>query len=379
MKSRYQILLRVSVISAIEMIWSSSQAADPQTTVDAGIDFAKSMTNDVIKLGTDGDAKTVPGFGGTNLPQTEYYKNQDLNSLQTDAMVGINTGTANDASQFAYQKSLEPKLLFNQDDPILTNAKEIGTKALENPSVLTVPAGACESVDVATDEIRYETCTSWLQPTQQTCNKTLDVNVTWDSISSCPIATSFNQEQALHNSSGADDYVYARAYCNPGSGDDFVDLQLNASDGDPDDCTGWTGIVVSVDQPNQVYTGALLKPAFDSSGCELVPTFIKGGCVDNQCDYDVTYHELSHWRAQGGGDAAICYGTPMDLAALGYTGPGGTFSSPFLGNNDPNEGYYCVRLSSSVNITFEKPHITQTPTVTDIWNDGCALLEAQVK
>lgn len=377
MKSRHHILILASIMGLAEFAWYNAQA-DQQTSTDAGVDFAKSLLGDVQNLSTSTNVNTVPSYGGTNLPETQYYNNQDLNGMQTDAVVDLQSGAASEVSQYAYQKSMQPKLQFAPNDPILQNAGTISTGAVTTPDVLTVQTGNCGVADVSTTETRTETCTAWLQPSTQTCNKTLNVDVTWESVSSCPISTTFSQNQTLHNAQGTNDYVYARAYCNPGSGDGFVDLQVDASDGDPNDCTDWTGITVSTNQPTPVYSGALLKPAFDSSGCETVPTFIQGGCdANNQCNYTVTYHELRNWSAQGDGDPDVCYGTAMDLAALGYPGPGSTFHY-FLGN-DPQEGYYCVARSSSVNLTFEKPHITQTPTVTDTWNDGCGFLEAQVK
>ncbi len=379
MNSHIKALLIFGVLSIGEFVGINA-CADQQTAVDSAVNFAKTLTGGVQTLSTTTDATTVPGYGGdTNLPQTNYYKNNDLNGLQTDAMVGINSGTANDASQYAYQKSLQPKLQFGANDPILSNSNTISTNATLNPDVLTVQTGSCAVANVNTAIKQLETCTSWLQPTQQTCNKTLNVDVKWDSISSCPIATTFSQVQALHNASGKSDYVYARAYCNPGAGTSLVSLQLKASDGDPQDCTDWVGIDVSTNQTTQIYSGALLRPQFYSQNtCINVPAFIQGGCdANNQCNYTVTYHELMDWVELDQGGQPVCNGTEMDLAAQGYPGPGSVYS--YWLSSDPKNGLYCVRQSSSVNITFERPHITKQPTITDTWNDGCGLLEAQVQ
>ncbi len=375
--TRLAIVISILVMATIDVAFYTPYAAQPtqQSTKDSGVTFGKGLMSNVQNIGkTSKPSQLVPGYAGsTTLPQTQYYNNQDLNGLQTNAMNSINNGTANDASQFTYQQALQPKLSFSPSDPLLTNANTVSTQANANPTLLTTQTGSCNTANVTSTVTRKETCTAWLQPTQQSCSKTLNVNVTWKDISSCPLGTSFNQVSAVHYDYR--DHVYARAYCDPGANPGFVSLELYASGANPS-CAGWQQVQVSTNQPTNKYTGALLRPDWHRS-CRYVPAFANGSCVNNQCNYTITYHQLTGWSGTYK-NGFTCSGTPMDLAALGYTGPGGTLNSGPL-SQDPYQGYYCVYRSTSVTLKFEEPHITRQPTVTDTWNDGCGLLQAQVK
>lgn len=368
MKSRYEVLLVVLTLAAAELVWYESHA--DQAAVDAGVDFAKSLVNGVQNLTTTTNLNTVPGYRGTALPQVNYYHNQDVNSLQTDAVVNLNTGNAPVATQYAYDAATRPKLQFSASDPILSNSSVISSNTLLNPDVLTVKTGHCAIADVAGVERRVETCTAWMQPTYHDCNKNLDVRVTWNDVTNCTVGGSFAEGRALINSAGVDDYVYARAYCNPGTVD-AVSLQVDASDGDPGDCTSWTDIIVSDQQTHPIYV-ATLRPRFTRS-CTQVPVFVVGGCTGNNCIYNASFKLLNTWNVSDG--SYSCQGTPENLVALGYTGALPTNQDIF----DPYYGYYCVFNTATVQIAFERPTITRTPTVNTSWVDGCAHLEAQVR
>jgi hypothetical protein len=373
MKTIHEVLLVSLMLGSAEFFWYTSSHAD-QAGIDDGVSYAKDLLGNVQAIGGNIDVTATPGYGGINMQQTDYYNNQDLNGLQTDAIVDINAGAANEASLYAYEKSQQPKLQFGPNDPVLLNSGTISTDAMLNPDVLTVKTGDCNVIDVADTETRIETCTAWMSPTTHVCNRTLNVDVTWEDISSCPLGIGFSQVQKLHNARNRDDFVYARVFCNPGSGDNQVDLQLDASDDDANDCTGWTDITVSTSQNTETYSGALLRPKFRTSACRQVPTFIQGACTGTDCNYTITYRELSTWFSSDGD--TTCSGTPMDLESLGFTGAVGYQNGNLY---DSFRGYYCVYKSSSINLSFEKPNITRTPTVTKTWNDGCGFYEAQVQ
>jgi hypothetical protein len=379
MKTIHEVLLVSLLLGSAEFFWYASSHAD-QAGVDDGVSYAKDLLGNVQAIGGNIDVNATPGYGGINMQQADYYNNQDLNGLQTDAIVDINAGAANEASLYAYEKAQQPKLQFGPNDPILLNSGTISTDAMLNPDVLTVKTGDCNVVDVAGTETRIETCTAWMSPTTHVCNRTLNVDVTWEDISSCPIGIGFSQVQELHNTRNRDDFVYARAYCNPGVEDNSVILQLFASDGGSTDCTGWTDITVSTSQNNVTYSGALLRPKFRTTACRYVPTFIQGACVSTDCNYTITYRELNPWADIDGDD--FCEGNPVDLIRLGM--PEAAVPQIYRhvwqnNSSDPNNGKYCVYKTSSVNVIFEKPSITRTPTVTETWNDGCGFYEAQVQ
>ncbi len=341
---------------------SSTVLADQQTDKDAGESHARSLIDGVRNLSQTSDVNQIPGYGGTNLPEAEYYNNQDVGGLQTDAVVGVTTGTVSDAALFGYNESTKPKLQFNPTDPIILNSTSIADDAVLNPDVLTVPTGDCAISNVTSQDKRIEHCTAWYTPSHHVCNQTLDVQVRWNDNSNCAVGQGYSTVQQLHNTAGRDDYVYGRAYCNHGLPDGQVAMQAYASDGD-NDCTGWTSFNASTSQP-QTYTGLTLRPRFRDS-CTDVPVFAAGSCGSVNCNYTLTYYELGAW--EGRADDRTCSGPVVNLTALGFTG--GSISN----------GLTCTRRFTSLDLAFVKPEITREPIVTESWVEGCQHLEAQVQ
>jgi len=368
-------ILPAVLIIAFDVILATNLVhADQQTSKDDGVSHAKSLIDSVKALSKNADVDTIPGYSGTDLPQIEYYENQDLGGLESDAVVEVTTGSANEAAQFAYDQATKPKLIFPDTDPILVNAATIGGDAVLNPDLLTIKSGNCASTSGTYTSPELEYCTAWYSPTNHTCNNTLNVDVQWDEESNCPIGIGFSERRALINSRGRDDYVYARAFCNPGLPDDKVSIQVDASDGDSGDCTGWTNVIMSTNEPTLRYSGKVLRPRF-TDRCTYVPVFIKGSCADNgDCAYTATYHEVRPWNVTfGDGEKSYgCFGSKVNLDLYG-------FNKDMLPANRTwkNGSLYCSYKSASVSIEFEKPEIIRTPIVTDTWSNGCAGYEAQ--
>ncbi len=351
-------LIRVFVIISC-LSWYQCNA-DQQTTKDDGVDFAKSLIGNVVDGAKNTPAPSVPGFTTTTLPETGYYSGQDLGGMQTDAQNLVTNGAGNDAAQFAYEQSTVPKLLFSDTDPLITNAGTIGADTVLNPSMLSVTTGDCATTNVSSAETNIEHCTAWMIPTNHTCSKTLEVNVTWSDAANCPIGEGFNQVTALGwdwSSYGmalpTTDWVHARAVCNPALSADVVQIELMA-EGTYGSCTGWRSFTVSTNQPNPVlaFSGAFIQ---DVAIPEL---WFAGGAA--YCSDPNLYLNDSAWiypYVQGQCTNGIC----------DYTI---TFSSDYNG----------VSLGTHpLHLTFDKPAFyTSVPTVTETWNDGCGYLEAQV-
>ncbi len=350
-------------------------AADQQTTKDEGVSHGKSLIDGVRNLSTGTDATATPGYQDpTTMPEYQYYNSQNVSGMQTDATVDLSTGAANDAADFAWQQSTVPKLQFNQaTDPILTNAETISSDAISNPGQITTTTGDCAVAQVSNTEPRMEHCTAWMIPTQHSCDKTVNVDVTWKSSSNCVFGTTYNQASLLHNMyGGADDYVYARALCNTSLPDDKVSVQVHATDGDLNhDCTSWKTMNMPTNVANTQYTGVVLRPSFiKGPSCTELPVFNWGHCgADGQCSYVLTFHEVRPWKynLEQGVSWYSCPGTPVDLSLLGYTVP------PVNG-----PGKHCVARSSHLNINFTKPKVTKTPIVAESIDNQCANLEAQM-
>ncbi len=372
------------IITGAELIWYTA-GADQAADKDAGVNFSKARVPNVQSLSSTSSATTVPGYTGTNLPETKYYDTQNLSGLKNDAVIDLGSGAASEAGQYAYDKSTVPKMQFNANDPIVTNAGSVGADAVANPEVITVPMGDCAVTNVSSAEKRIEHCTAWMTPTSHSCNKALNVNVTWQENSNCRLGTSFNQVQAVHNYASADDIVYARAYCNPGVGANAVAIQINAHDGSSQ-CSGWVDATVPTTLSSETYVG-MPTANFHGSSCSSksrtnVPVTATGGCVGGKCTYSLNYHELKAWGRNfdrdSGTTSYICNGTLVDLVSLGF--PGNSVSK----NVRKPPGYsatssYCVYRKTSLSLSFTKPTLTRTPIVTETWSDGCGYLEAQVR
>jgi len=370
------------LITGAELLWHTA-SADQAADKDAGVDFGNALIPNVQSLSSTTSSTTVPGYTGTNLPETIYYDTQNLSGLKNDAVIDLGSGATSESGQFAYDQSTIPKMQFNANDPIVTNAGSVGADAVANPEILTVPTGDCAIADVNSAETRIEHCTAWMTPTTHNCNNTLDVNVTWEENSNCPLGTPFNQVQAVHNYARVDDIVYAQAYCNPGAGTDAVAIQLNAHDGSPQ-CSGWVDATVPTTLPSETYIG-MPTANFHGSSCDWnsrtnVPVTATGGCVDDNCSYSLVYYELTSWYRNvidRGEYEYICRGTLIDLVSLGFSSDSVTryLRKPPAYSSTSR---YCAYLKTPLTLKFTKPILTRTPIVTETWNDGCGYLEAQV-
>jgi len=375
MKMLLAVLITAFIAFDVLILTPNLVRADQQSSKDEGADYAKSLMDGVKNISKTTDANTIPGFSGTDLPQTEYYKNQDLGGLESDSVVNVTTGSANEAAQFAYDQALKPKLIFPDDDPILVNADTIGGEAVLNPELLTIQSGNCTSTDGNYTSPELEHCTAWFTPTNHTCNNTLSVDVTWDEETNCSVGIGFSERKKRINKSGKDDYVYARAFCNPGIPDDEVSIQVDASDGDPKDCTGWETVTLSTDENNLRYTGKVLRPRF-SDFCTHVPVFAKGVCTNGDCQYTATFYQLVKFQKQAidkGEFEFKCMYPQIPLDLFG-------FNKKDLGKGTWRvNGLYCAYKSASVTIDFKKPETVKTPIVEDTWSNGCAGYEDQVE
>ncbi len=338
--------------------------AEPQVDKDAGVDFANSLIGTVQALpGTSDPVSQVPGYGGSmTLPQADYYTNQDLGNLQNDAVTGVLTGSAGEAATWGYELSQQPNIPFTATDPLISGATQTATDALVSPEALTVKTGDCVTSDVITSDTTIEHCTAWYQPVQHTCSNTLDVNVTWETQSSCPIGQTFNEVQGSHTTVYGNLPVGARPYCNPSSGDTVaMQFYLNGS---------WRNIAVSVNQAAYTYTGIY---GISINGVSRIPVFVQGTCNGNDCTYRIQYVEIFSFT----GPQRVCNYATHSLVPRGYTD---YMFTPYYSYGYPlyPDGLHCG-VATTLAFSFEKPHATQIPTVTESWNDGCTHLEAQVQ
>lgn len=364
-----------------------SVLADQQSNKDSGVDYGRALLDGVRNLATSTDPADTPGYEDpTTMPEYQYYDSQNVSGMQTDATVDLSTGTANDASNFAWGQSTVPKLQFNPaTDPILTNAETISINAINNPGQITTTTGDCAIAQVSNTESRVEHCTAWMIPTQHTCDKTVNVDVTWEDTANCPTNSGYSEvtvQFASYTMSNLNNhYASARPFCDIDQPDNEIAFQVNATQPgySAQDCTKYPSFTTSTNVPTSTYTGIELSPYFPSAGKCInapMPVFHNGSCDTNgQCNYHFTFFQLTAWNPAWfqTGSSSPCYGgAPVNLSQFGYVAmPGGLESN--------GEYYYCAALPpAELDIVFAKAQGTNTPIVTETIDNQCAHLEAQL-
>jgi hypothetical protein len=210
------------------------------------------------------------------------------------------------------------------------------------------------------------------------CARTLDVDVTWEDQTNCPVGQGFSQQLAVINTANVDDYIGARAYCNPGAAPQTVELETNGWDaGEITQCGGWNRYAVPTTAPGATHFLGLFETSYFGDRCSVnIVSTAQGGCGTGQCQYRVDFLQTANWRFEGGdnGRGYYCQGSVLrDPSVVGLT------QTNFEGL--PGYGGYpqglCVAHQASVTLAFEQPETTRVATVEETWRDGCAAYAAR--
>ena len=342
-----------------------SHVCADQSTVDQGVDYGNTNSANVQSIPSGASATDVPGYSGTSFPETQYYHSGNTSAMQSEALQSITNGTANDASTFAYDQATNPKLQFQDTDPLLQNSDTISTDAITNPSVLTVPTGQCSVGNTTTDQTRIETCTAWMLPTKHACSEPLNVDVLWVETTNCNSGEGYSETYANYNHQS--DFVRARSYCDFGAPAGSVAIQVRAH-GYNHNSGVWQTAYVSENAVNQYV--ALSRPHWHGAFA-YVPSFATGSCNGLDCRYQVTFYILSYWHFSSNGRD-----DPPSWKCA-FARPHTLFGQPGLGPE--RNGVYCVAGTRTLSLNFQKPERRRDPVVTEAWGTDCDHLEAQVQ
>jgi conjugal transfer mating pair stabilization protein TraN len=315
----------------------------------------------------------VEAVGSDTTTMTDTYgNNSGIITMGTTATGELDGGTSITSDAYSIvkrAKDIPPPNLSN--DPIFNTA---GT-SIGNANLLDTFEGCTSTTTVTPSTTTYKTediktCERVIK-TGENCNIIHDYYRDPPVIThSCDLNLPFNETKVLHNAAHVDDFVLARAHCNPFVAENEVVIEVYGTDHavypDPADCTPWSSFIANTSQVTSTYTGIELRPNWHSSSCSIVPAFYSGECFGNACDYTITYYELTSWDGTQDGD--ICSGSIVDLAAKGYSGAFGRNGDQF----DPNKGKHCAYKTTTVNQVFEKPHTIVTPgAVHDFYANTC--------
>ena len=141
----------------------------------AGKDFGTAGNGAVSNSATNGDLSTVPGYQGTNVPETQYYSSgANIEDTAREALPDSPVGSFVQSSALS-----RPQFTLDPSDPTLQRGNAISNdpQAVLGPS-LSGQFSACQPTSVTTSPATYtqDFCTVWGLDQTQTCQKTLSVS-----------------------------------------------------------------------------------------------------------------------------------------------------------------------------------------------------------
>ncbi len=321
-----------AVLTCLLLVPMVVQAAQPNAgaSFNDGLNFA----NSTLKGSVENTARTaqpqnvVPQYAGTNVPETGYA---GLGSGLTSTAQGA-VATNSTAAWFQSANASRPRFTLNPaTDPILTYTDSIAT----NPnaivgSITGTYQGCAPQQNPSATSYTTEYCTEWADTVPLTCQRTLDVTVSWTN--SCTAGTYI--ASGIANRGNAADNMEARIICDLANTSQIT-AQIHAYGGRGDCHGGW--ITVALDPTPHAQRGpiATLKPDWFGS-CQTVPVYEEGGCNGNNCTYTFTF-EHGEWQWQAAGSTNVW-----------------------------------VPLYFTIQLNFTRPH--QVANETDNWTNGCATL-----
>ncbi|MDH5179522.1 MAG: conjugal transfer protein TraN [Gammaproteobacteria bacterium] len=139
-----------------------------------GQSFGSSSLQQSPSLATDQNPNSVPGFQGTNIPETQL--STDPLSLENAARTQVNQ---NDAGTFVNDSlSSRPQFSFDQQtDPLLTRSANIEAAPQSVAGSITGEFTGCSSTTTTTPaQYNTQTCVEWRQSQSATCEESLAIS-----------------------------------------------------------------------------------------------------------------------------------------------------------------------------------------------------------
>lgn len=332
-------------------------AITPEEALQQGKDLGASLNTTVDPAQID-PATTLPGYPGTNVPETQY---QALGvGIEDEARAAL---PASEVGTYV-QDSAEsrPQFTFDRDtDPLLLRGADVAANAEASVGMnLSGQYSDCQQQTVTTGpaQTSEERCTEWGTTVEQPCTRDLDVAVDVQQCSPGATLASQTITNGLNSTSLSMDLVCNAdpakltlryqftgwCYTNYAAHSDTAVLSVESSariltpgphisiysrcssyDADGN-CTGYADLPL-----NSVDTTQLIGAEYFRRGCGLL--FTGGGCTGSNCNYTFRFIDQYNW----------------------------------------DDGYY-PDVDRTFTLNFPPPRNVVT---TDTWANGCATLETQ--
>lgn len=124
-------------------------------------------------LSTNQSADTVPGYQGTDIPETQYGNNPM--GMEDEARLQVNS---NDTGSFVSDSTVNrPQYQFDREtDPLLTRSNAIQDNPESVAGSIEAEYSGCQASAITTPpEYREEICTEWRETEMRTCTETLQL------------------------------------------------------------------------------------------------------------------------------------------------------------------------------------------------------------
>ncbi len=157
-------------------LWPGFATAQEMSITEAmelGKSYGSENQGNVESLATSQDANTVPGYQGTDVPETEYGNNPM--AMEDEARLQVNQ---NETGSFVSDSTVNrPQFQFDRSsDPLLTRATAIQDDPESVSGSITAEYSGCQSSAITTPpEYTEEVCTEWRESQLYSCTETLEL------------------------------------------------------------------------------------------------------------------------------------------------------------------------------------------------------------
>jgi len=145
-----------------------------QEAMEQGKSFGSENQSDLENLSTDQSADSVPGYQGTDIPETQYADNPM--SMEEEARSQVNQ---NDTGSFVTDSAVSrPQYQFDREsDPLLTRSDTIQDDPESVVGSIEAEYSGCQSSTITTPpEYTEKRCTEWRETELRTCTETLQLS-----------------------------------------------------------------------------------------------------------------------------------------------------------------------------------------------------------
>ena len=142
--------------------------------LELGKSYGSDNQSSVENLSTQQDTSTVPGYQGTDIPETQYGNNPM--AMEDEARVQVNQ---NDTGSFVSDSTVNrPQYQFDREtDPLLTRSDAIQDDPQSLTGSIEAEYSGCQSTTVSTPaEYSEQVCTEWRETELHNCTETLQLS-----------------------------------------------------------------------------------------------------------------------------------------------------------------------------------------------------------